>query len=344
MRVLHVLSTSRLSGAENVAADICMMFDGEIEMVYCSPKGTIENDLNARNVKYIPLKKLSYFELKRVVKEYKPDIIHAHDVRASILAALFYRKSKIISHIHGNSYAMRRITLKSILYAIFSLFFYKVLVVSESCFHDYIFKNLIRSKYIYLRNIIYPKRIELLKGKDTSKYDVDFVYIGRIAYPKNPKRVAKVASMVLEKLPDIKFGVIGDGDLKHEMVNVFKAANLLDRVEFYGWLKYPYRALENAKCLLMCSLYEGLPIAAMEALALGVPIVSTPVDGLVSVIHNHHNGLMSDKDEELAHYAIELLINKKKYSIISNNCKESFKRLNSFDNFKKQLNCIYGEF
>jgi len=330
-----------MSGAENVAADICMMFDGEIEMAYCSPRGSIENDLNDRKVKYLPIEKLTYSELKKVVKQYKPDVIHAHDVRASIWASLFYRKSRIISHIHGNSYGMRKVSFKSVLYALFSFFFDKVLVVSESCYNDYIFKNLISSKYIYLRNIIYPKRIELLKENDKNRYDVDFVYIGRIAYPKNPKRVATVASLVLEKLPDIKFGIIGDGDLKHEMVDVFRSANLLDRVEFYGWLKYPYKALESAKCVLMCSLYEGLPISVIEAFALGVPIVSTPVDGLVSIVRNGHNGLLSNNDEELANFAIKLISNEKLYSNISNNCKESFYNINSVDNYKRQLIEIY---
>jgi len=341
MRVLHVLSTNRLSGAENVAADICMMFDGEIEMAYCSPRGSIENDLNVRKVEYLPIEKLTYSELKKIVKQYKPDVIHAHDVRASILAALFYRNSKIVSHIHVNSYDMRKISIKSILYALFSFFFDKVLVVSESCYNDYIFKNLISSKYIYLRNIIYPKRIELLKENDKNRYDVDFVYIGRIAYQKNPRRVATVASLVLEKLPDVKFGIIGDGDLKHEMVDVFRSANLLDRVEFYGWLKYPYKALESAKCVLMCSLYEGLPISVIEAFALGVPIVSTPVDGLVSIVRNGHNGLLSNNDEELANFAIKLISNEKLYSNISNNCKESFYNINSVDNYKRQLIEIY---
>lgn len=341
MKVLHVLSTNRMSGAENVAADICMMFDGEIEMAYCSPNGSIENDLNDRKVKYLPIEKLTYFELKKVVKQYKPHVIHAHDVRASILAALFSKSSKIISHIHGNSYEMRKISLKSIIFSIFSIFFDKVLVVSESCYNDYIFKRAISSKYLYLRNIIYPKRIELLKEYDKNRYDVDFVYIGRIAYPKNPRRVAAVASMVLEKIPEIKFGVIGDGDLKHEMVDVFKSANLLDRVEFYGWLKYPYKALENSKCILMCSLYEGLPISVIEALALGVPVLSTPVDGLVSIIRNRHNGLLADNDQELVNFAIELMTNGKIYSNMSKNCKESFYEINNVSTYKQQLINIY---
>jgi len=330
-----------MSGAENVAADICMMFDGEIEMAYCSPRGSIENDLNDRKVKYLPIEKLTYFELKKVVKQYKPHVIHAHDVRASILAALFSKSSKIISHIHGNSYEMRKISLKSIIFSIFSIFFDKVLVVSESCYNDYIFKRAISSKYLYLRNIIYPKRIELLKEYDKNRYDVDFVYIGRIAYPKNPRRVAAVASMVLEKIPEIKFGVIGDGDLKHEMVDVFKSANLLDRVEFYGWLKYPYKALENSKCILMCSLYEGLPISVIEALALGVPVLSTPVDGLVSIIRNRHNGLLADNDQELVNFAIELMTNGKIYSNMSKNCKESFYEINNVSTYKQQLINIY---
>jgi hypothetical protein len=58
-RILHILSTNTLSGAENVAADICMMFRDEYEMAYCSLDGPIKDSLCGRGVNFIPLKKLN---------------------------------------------------------------------------------------------------------------------------------------------------------------------------------------------------------------------------------------------------------------------------------------------
>jgi hypothetical protein len=52
-RILHILSTNTLSGAENVAADICMMFRDEYEMAYCSLDGPIKDSLCGRGVNFI---------------------------------------------------------------------------------------------------------------------------------------------------------------------------------------------------------------------------------------------------------------------------------------------------
>ena len=48
MRVLHVLASNKYSGAENVACQIIKMFDGEVEMAYCSPDGEIAKSLHEK--------------------------------------------------------------------------------------------------------------------------------------------------------------------------------------------------------------------------------------------------------------------------------------------------------
>ena len=94
MKVLHVLSTNKYSGAENVVCQIIKMFPNE-EMVYCSPDGDISSQLKDFNVKFLPINKLSYNELKKVVQDFNPDVIHAHDLRACMVVSKF--KNNIIS-------------------------------------------------------------------------------------------------------------------------------------------------------------------------------------------------------------------------------------------------------
>ena len=98
MKILHVLASNKFSGAENVACQIIKMFSDRepgIEMAYCSPKGEIEQALNKEKIDYYPLKKLNKRELKRVIKTFKPDIIHAHDMRASFYSAISQNSSVI---------------------------------------------------------------------------------------------------------------------------------------------------------------------------------------------------------------------------------------------------------
>ncbi|MFP3846987.1 glycosyltransferase, partial [Priestia filamentosa] len=99
VKILHLLQSSHFSGAENVACKIITMFnqEGNIEMAYCSKSGQINEVLNQKKIKFYPMIKLCKKEVKRVLKEFKPDIIHAHDASASVIAASCTSRIPIIS-------------------------------------------------------------------------------------------------------------------------------------------------------------------------------------------------------------------------------------------------------
>ena len=341
MRILHILNSSKLSGAENVVADICMMFKDEHEMAYCSKDGIIKQALDDRNVRFIPIENLSTSELKRVIKSYKPDIIHAHDSRATFTASLVSKKIPLISHLHGNHEDMRKITIKSLLYLFSTLKVKAIISVSESCINEYYFKKFINKKNTTLRNVLHFNRIEHLLEKDKNQYEFEFVFLGRFSYPKNPARVAKVASMVLKKLPNVKFGIIGEGELKDEMDKVFSEMNVSDQVVFTGRLSYPYKALKSAKCMLMCSRYEGLPIAALEAMALGIPIISTPVDGMKELILHDKTGYLLNSDEDLAEHTSNVIQDNNLQKQLSKNIANRFHVLNDEISYKEKLKELY---
>ncbi|HFK1809355.1 TPA: glycosyltransferase [Bacillus cereus] len=342
MKILHVLNTNKLSGAENVAADICMMLKDNYEMAYCSPNGSIKESLEDRGVEFIPIKKMNVIELRKVVKKFKPDIIHAHDIRATVLATLVSGKIPVVTHLHVKGEDMSNISLKSLLYMFASKKAKKVIVVSKSCLDEYRFKQTIQEKSILLQNIIHSSRVEKLLEKDNNNFSFDFVFLGRLSYQKNPQKIAKVASMVLKKYPSATFGVIGEGELKNEMQAVFKAEDVIDRVTFTGKLSYPYKALKEAKCMLMCSRYEGTPIAALEAMALGTPIISTPVDGMLDLIINQETGFLASKDEELSKVVLKVLSNEDLQKEMSVASVERFRNLNQEDDYKEALISLYN--
>ena len=104
MKVLHVLNSRIYSGAEKVVCQIVHMFEGQVEMVYCSPYSEIvESMLAQEGVTYLPIDSLVPAQLSRIIREQKPDIIHAHDMRAGFVAALCCGNIPLISHIHNNA-------------------------------------------------------------------------------------------------------------------------------------------------------------------------------------------------------------------------------------------------
>ena len=311
MRVIHLLESSRFSGAENVICQIIGMFniEDDVEFFYCSRDGQIREALEERHVKFIPIKELSIKEVRRVIKEYSPDIIHAHDMRASYVAACSTMRIPIISHIHNNSFESRGMSLKSIAYLYAGCRAKHIFWVSDSAFKGYVFHNILKRKSEILYNIIYIEALYSKMKKDDKSYQYEIVYLGRLTVPKNPHRLLSVFKKIADKEPEIKIAVIGTGELENEVLKEATELNLAPNVEFLGFLNNPYKILYDSKVMLMTSLWEGTPMCVLEAMSLGVPVVSTPTDGVSIVVENNETGFLSDSDEQLASKCLEIVNN-----------------------------------
>lgn len=341
MKVLHLLASNRFSGAENVVCQIIDMFRDEptIEMAYCSPDGPIAGTLQEKNVVFFPMKKLNIKELSKVLKEYKPDIIHAHDMRASFIASFFHYP--VVSHIHGNHLELRKISIQSLLYLWASRKFIKIIFVSQSCLDDNYFKKHYNKKSIVLKNVINAQKVISLAQEDPMKYNIDAVFLGRLSEVKDPKRLLSITELVVHEIPDFKLGIVGDGPMREELESIVENKNLKKNVIFYGFQKNPYSILSQSKVMIMCSKYEGLPMALLEAFALGIPVVSTPTDGAKEVIWEGENGYIRNDNREIAQTIINILKNKDQQKSLIESTINISKRINDLKNYKQQLLNVY---
>ena len=95
--------------------------------------------------------------------------------------------------------------------------------------------------------------------------------------------------------------------------------------------------------MLMTSRWEGTPMCALEAMALGVPIVSTPVDGLKELIEEGENGFLSNDDDLLADRIYSLIMDNDLQKRFSAKEQEKFSVLNSLVDYKNTLKICYEE-
>ena len=116
MKILHILASNSFSGAENVVCQIVGMFsdDPSIEMIYCSPDGPIRGELDERGVRFAPISALNLKELRRVIREQRPDLIHAHDMRATFVAALACGKTASKTRFGGGKRPCRAVLRHSV--------------------------------------------------------------------------------------------------------------------------------------------------------------------------------------------------------------------------------------
>lgn len=309
MKILHVLNTNQFSGAENVVCQIIEMFKGDetIEMAYCSPDGPIKERLSNMGITFIPLKKLSKTELKRAIREYKPDCIHAHDMRAGFITAISAGNIPFMSHIHNNAFNSRGVSIKALAYYIAARKAKHIFWVSKSSYEGYKFHNRFKEKSTILYNVI---DIDALKEKmltDENEYSYDVIYLCRLTYPKNPQRFLNIISQIVKTMPTLKVGIVGTGELDAEIKALAKNLQIENNVDFLGFQNNPLKMLHDSKVMVMTSRWEGTPMCALEAMALGVPIVSTPTDGLNQLIKEGVNGFLSEDDAVLVQRICKLL-------------------------------------
>lgn len=342
-RIFHLLSSNSFSGAENVVCQIINLLKEKYDFYYVCPKGQIEESLRERNINYIPVESFNIKCIRKVLKYYKPHILHAHDISASVLAcaATIGLDIKVISHVHVNNNNMRFFNKKTLLYFISSFRFRHIFWVSPSCYEFFFFKNMVKNKSTILPNVMNYEDIIRRAKIDDSAIGYDVVYVGRITYQKNPERLINVMKKLKEMKPDISMAIVGDGDLFKNTKELSEEYGLNNNLVFYGFHSHPLGILSKSKVMIMTSRFEGLPMTVLEAMALGIPVVSTPVDGLKDIIEPGVEGYLDDSDADIVSHIYELINNEGMRTDMSNNAKAKFNTICDLTRYRNIIDQIY---
>ena len=134
--------------------------------------------------------------------------------------------------------------------------------------------------------------VDLGRCADYHNYNPDsdtLLFVGRLSAEKKLDTVIEALSLTYHPW---KLRVIGDGETKKDLENQATALGISDRVEFLGWMSNPWEASNDVYALVLSSIYEGFPLVAIEALSSGIPVISTPVDGISELIKPGINGYL----------------------------------------------------
>lgn len=182
-------------------------------------------------------------------------------------------------------------------------------------------------------------------------FDVDrcvdkgnIVTIGRLSAQKNHLFLIQAFEEVLKEHPSYKLNIYGEGDLRESLETYINDRNLDDYIKLNGKTEDVVSVLKKAEIFVLPSLYEGMPNALLEAMAVGVPSVSTdcPCGGPRMLIENMKNGILVPVNEKKNLIeAINCLIeNDELRSVISKNarlCANEYKPDIVFENWRKYI-------
>jgi glycosyltransferase involved in cell wall biosynthesis len=140
------------------------------------------------------------------------------------------------------------------------------------------------------------KRLERLAKLNLPSNGPLLVFVGRLDSSKDPLLLLEALVDLLRTDPDAHLAMIGDGNLRSDVERRCSAADLRGRVSLLGPREAEFIADLNqvADAFCLSSVYEGMPIAALEATACGLPIASTRVGELPSLVVRNRTGALAE--------------------------------------------------
>ncbi|NOJ08434.1 glycosyltransferase family 4 protein [Vibrio splendidus] len=309
------------------------------------PEAIIVEKLDALHIPYSYLSDLasgcadsssnSATQLKRAVQHYQPRLIHAHGYKASLVSKLIklpprLSNTKQITTYHAGETPTGKVWLYDWLDRYSSFLSDQSLVVSEKI------KAKVPSKTHQLNNFV-KVPTGLTNAPSSSPFHVGFV--GRLSHEKAPDRFIALA----KQFPDVRFELFGDGP---EMEDLVKSQP--DNVTFHGHQTNMDDVWSQIDLLIIPSRFEGLPMAALEAMIRGIPVLATSVGNLPQLIEHQVNGYLanSESDSETAlvleqHLSTWMSLTSEQRDSLKNNAIETVKHQYSPQAVVPQLLEIY---
>jgi glycosyltransferase involved in cell wall biosynthesis len=312
-KILHLLSTKTLNGAEKVALDICTNLDKNIFnlITVCAGDevgGYFEKEaIETFIIDIAKLNIIGIIMLRRIIKNKSINLIHAHDVRASMAAkvASINLDIRVISHIHVEYEWLKYNSMLKIIDKLFRNKYDLSLACSDKVKEFYCHYN---SKCNIEKIIELPNSLNFSEFNKTHiTCNVDFKninnipndkyvfgYIGRLINVKGIDLLIESFSLFHEKYSDSILIIVGTGEEKQKLMNLASKYNLSTEIYFMGYRKDVYNWLNIFDSFILPSKREGLPLTILEAMAMKKIVISTKVGGIPELIRNNYNGILID--------------------------------------------------
>ena len=169
--------------------------------------------------------------------------------------------------------------------------------------------------------------------------------LGRLTEQKDYGTLIRAAAEALKENPALEFVVAGDGELKSALLRECSRLGIHDRFHFPGFRQDKEKLLKLMSVFVLSSLDEGLPMAMLEAMAAGLPVVTTPVGGIPKVIKSGENGLFIEAGnvEDLKRKLLDLAENGVKREKLGSKGLQTVKEIYSRDVMARKYFSIYRQ-
>lgn len=313
VRILQGIRQGKIGGGESVLLSLVENMNRDFfePVVLSFTEGPMVDQLKMMNVPVHvihtekPFDRSVWKRVQQLIVDEKIDIVHAHGTRAcsNMFSAAKKMGLPLIYTCHGWSFHQDQNPLIRKIRIWGEKFLTKKATVTicvsnanrkegkklfGKTFDPVVILNSIDNKKFDPEKEYKDVRQEL--GVDFSKMLIGFV--ARFTWQKQPLVLIRAFAAVLKEIPDAMLLMVGDGEQKEEAVSLIKKLDLADKVILESFRKDVPAVLAAIDVFVLPSLWEGLPVALLEAMSMAKPIIATSVDGTAEVIEDRISGYL----------------------------------------------------
>jgi len=362
--ILYIIRQAEFGGGETHIKYIFDSMDRKLftPILVSLSSGFLSDYAQSIGIKFYLLSKnkfgllLNIFNLVRIIKKEKVDLIHAHGTKGAGLALIpaILNRKKMIYTVHAWSfhpelskwkYEFRRLVERFI-----CSYVQKVILVSQADFNagDFIsqLKKVIIRNGVDTRKFYPDKNYEFREELGYKKNDFVIGYFTRFTHQKNPFFVIELIKKLLQnnssEKKKFKLLMIGDGELKKKILDTIKKENLTDSIKVLNPSFEIQKYLNVIDCYVLPSFWEGMPYGVLEAMACGIPVIVSSIPNMTEIVENEINGFCEGFEiENHARRIIQLAEDDKLYSKINLNARTTIEQKFNIDKQLQELYKIY---
>lgn len=368
LKVLHVIPSLLKGGAERITLDICYELQQRdhvlVKLITFRDENTysfLSNKIGHEVIpsRFIPSLKgkdlIEVDQLQKSVESFNPDIVHLHLFESvMIMSTVEVPNAKWIIHFHDNMIQLKKHKLNTFL--------------NKSSLTNYYERSLVLKKF-RSRNVhclaISKDTLQFIRQNLGSKFSSSLLFnsidtkrfaqgetvraqnrivnIGSFVAKKGQELAIRTVSELKKRGIIVQLDLLGDGEMRLHLETLTKELNLENEVIFHGNVDYPEIFLSEAMLYIHTASYEPFGLVLVEAMAAGLPVVSTDGKGNRELIVEGENGFMiwNRNPEHLADKIELLLTNDSLRNQMANNAKK-FSSTFSIESYVDELIKIYG--
>lgn len=305
MRIVQLVNNLDMGGLERLAVDLayCQLAEGHVPILYClTHPGRLAAEAAERGVCVRSFGKAAgprlgvVWKMAEQLRRDRPDVLHTHNhlvhhygVMAGRIADVpvivntrHRAEFRFVSGPEGSQVTTESPDRKSdLIFRATMPWTDSVVLISEATSEFFVrYRGIPKSKTRVILNGAHLERfLNVPAHPGSAAPRIRFGIAARMVPEKDHFTLLRAFAIVAGELPGAELLIAGDGPLRDRLVELTKDLRLTDRVTFLGALPHTAEFLSQLDIFVLSSLNEGLPLALLEAMAAGLPVVATRAGG-----------------------------------------------------------------